>query len=228
MPGFLDVPVAGAYHLVHWLVSLTTPVAGSFAVVLAIVGFTVAVRLALHPFARAAVRGERARTALLPEIRKLQEKHRGNREKLAAEMTKLQQESGTSMFVGCLPMVAQLPFFWVMYHLFSTAVIAGTPNALLTAALFGVPLGAHGLAAAPVVFVVAGALAVVAWLSIRWQDRQRDLTAPGAKLLRLLPYGTVLVTLFVPLAASLYVLTTTTWTVAERALLRRRADSPVG
>lgn len=68
-------------------------------------------------------------------------------------------------------------------------------------------------------FVVAGPLAVVAWFSIRWQDRQRDLAAPGARFLRLLPYGTVAATTFVPLAASLYLLTTTTWTVVERAIL---------
>ncbi|MEV0071357.1 MULTISPECIES: membrane protein insertase YidC [unclassified Amycolatopsis] len=221
MPEIFDVPVAGAYHLVHWLASATEPLTGSFAAAAAIVLFTVAVRLLLVPFARAAARGQQARTALAPEIRKLQEKHGKNREKLAAEMAKLQQESGTSMFVGCLPMLAQLPFFWVMYHLFSTAVISGAPNALLGSTLFGITLGAHGLAAAPVVFVVAGLLAVVAWFSIRWQDRQRDLTAPGARFLRLLPYGTVAVTAFVPLAASLYLLTTTTWTVVERAVLYR-------
>ncbi|WP_326565528.1 membrane protein insertase YidC [Amycolatopsis rhabdoformis] len=218
---FLDVPVAGAYHLVHWLADATEPVTGSLAAAAAIVVFTVAVRLLLVPFARAAARGQQARTALAPEIRKLQEKHGKNREKLASEMAKLQQESGTSIFVGCLPMLVQLPFFWVMYHLFSTAVIAGAPNALLGSTLFGVALGAHGLAAAPVVLVVAGLLAVVAWLSIRWQDRQRDLTAPGARFLRLLPYGTVAVTAFVPLAASLYLLTTTTWTVVERMVLNR-------
>lgn len=221
MPEIFDVPVAGAYHLVDWLASATEPLTGSFAAAAAIVLFTVAVRLLLVPFARAAARGQRARTALAPEIRKLQEKHGKNREKLAAEMAKLQQESGTSMFVGCLPMLAQLPFFWVMYHLFSTAVISGAPNALLGSTLFGITLGAHGLAAAPVVFVVAGLLAVVAWFSVRRQDRRRDLTAPGARVLRLLPYGTIAVTAFVPLAASLYQLTTTTWTVVERAILTR-------
>ncbi|QRP47625.1 membrane protein insertase YidC [Amycolatopsis sp. FDAARGOS 1241] len=221
MPGFLDLPVEGAYHLVHWLASATEPVTGSFAAAVAIVLFTVAVRLLLVPFARAAARGQRARTALLPEIEKLRKKHGNDRDTLAAEMARLQQESGTSLFVGCLPMVAQLPFFWVMYHLFSAAVIAGAPNALLGSTLLGLSLGAHGLAAAPLVFVVAGLLAVVAWFSIRWQDRQRDFSAPGARFLRLLPYGTVLVTAFVPLAASVYVLTTTTWSVVERMVLHR-------
>ncbi|WFE26995.1 membrane protein insertase YidC [Solwaraspora sp. WMMD791] len=40
------------------------------------------------------------------------------------------------------------------------------------------------------------------------------------RLLPLLPYGTVLVALVVPLAAGLYLATTTTWTVLEQSVLR--------
>jgi YidC/Oxa1 family membrane protein insertase len=54
----------------------------------------------------------------------------------------------------------------------------------------------------------------VAW----WSARR--LATPIA-LLRLLPYGTVIVAAFVPPAAGLYLLTSTTWTVVERAMLRR-------
>jgi len=213
MFGFLDVPVEGAYHLIHVLT-------GPLSTALAIVVFTLGVRLLLHPLARSAARGERARTALLPEIRALQEKHGRDRERLAAEMTKLQQESGTSLFVGCLPMLLQLPFFMVMYRLFTTAMIGGEPNSLLGATLLGTPLGAHGLAGGPLVFVIAAGLAVVAWFSVRLQPVPEN-PVPGGKLLRLLPYGTVLAMIVVPQAAGIYLLTTTAWTVAERALLRR-------
>lgn len=217
MFGFLDVPVEGAYHLIHALT-------GTLSTALAIVVFTLSVRLLLHPLARSAARGERARAVLMPEIRALREKHGGDRDRLAAEMTKLQQESGTSLFVGCLPLLLQLPFFTVMYRLFTTPTIGGEPNSLLGATLFGTPLGAHGLAGSPLVFVVAAGLAAVAWFSVRWQDRHRDTTAdvPGGRLLRLLPYGSVLATLVLPQAAGLYLLTTNAWSAAERALLRRR------
>jgi YidC/Oxa1 family membrane protein insertase len=213
MFGFLDVPVEGAFHLIHVLT-------GPLSTALAIVVFTLGVRLLLHPLARSAARGERARTALLPEIRALQEKHGRDRERLAAEMTQLQQESGTSLFVGCLPMLLQLPFFMVMYRLFTTATIGGEPNSLLGATLLGTPLGAHGLTGSPLVFVIAAGLAVVAWFSVRRQPAPAS-GVPGGKLLRLLPYGTVLATLVVPQAAGIYLLTTTAWSAAERALLRR-------
>lgn len=214
MFGFLDVPVEGAYHLIHTLT-------GPLSTALAIVAFTLCVRLLLHPLARSAARGESARAALMPEIKALQAKHGRDRDRLAAEMTKLQQASGTSLFVGCLPMLLQLPFFMVMYRLFTTPSIGGEPNSLLGATLLGTPLGAHGLAGSPLVFVIAAGLAVVAWCSVRLQSRGGTAEVPGGKWLRLLPYGTVLATLVVPQAAGIYLLTTTAWTAAERALLRR-------
>jgi len=41
-------------------------------------------------------------------------------------------------------------------------------------------------------------------------------------LSRALPYATVAIAAVVPLAAGIYLLTTTAWTTAERTLLRRR------
>ncbi len=49
----------------------------------------------------------------------------------------------------------------------------------------------------------------------------RPAAVPGW-LTRLLPYTTVVIAAIVPLAAGIYLLTTTAWTTAERALLRRR------
>jgi YidC/Oxa1 family membrane protein insertase len=40
-------------------------------------------------------------------------------------------------------------------------------------------------------------------------------------LIRVLPFGTALIAAVLPLAAGLYLLTTTTWSAAERAVFRR-------
>jgi YidC/Oxa1 family membrane protein insertase len=45
-----------------------------------------------------------------------------------------------------------------------------------------------------------------------------------AAVAKVLPYFTAVIALFVPLAAGIYLLTTTAWTLAERAALRRRAQ----
>lgn len=222
-----DAPVDGAYHLVSAIVSVIEPAAGQFAVAAAIVLFTVAIRLLLHPLSRAAVRGERSRSVLLPRIAELRTKYKDDPDRLRAEVTKVQAESGSSLFAGCLPMLAQLPVFWLMYKLFTTATVAGAPNALLAGSLFGAPLGSAWplVSATPVFGVLAVLLALVAWFTVRWQARRTEGTpaAPGAALIRLLPFGTVATAAVLPLAAGLYLLTTTTWTVLERALLYRSA-----
>jgi YidC/Oxa1 family membrane protein insertase len=43
-----------------------------------------------------------------------------------------------------------------------------------------------------------------------------------------LPYFTVVVAAFVPLAAGVYLLTTTAWTLAERALVQRALAARAG
>ncbi|WP_425424561.1 hypothetical protein [Streptomyces katrae] len=45
-------------------------------------------------------------------------------------------------------------------------------------------------------------------------------------VLPLLSFGTLITAAVVPLAAGLYLLTTTAWSVAERAWLQRRAARP--
>jgi YidC/Oxa1 family membrane protein insertase len=123
------------------------------------------------------------------------------------------------MFAGCLPALAQIPFVTVMYRLFTSTAVGGHANALLGGTVFGAPLGGHffaALAAGNVavflgLFVLLGALA---WYSSRWQAKQ----AQGPALVRLLPYGTVLMASVIPLAAGIYLLVTNAWTVAERVV----------
>jgi YidC/Oxa1 family membrane protein insertase len=161
----------------------------------------------------------------MPEIRKISERHAKNPERVQREVAKLQAESGTTLLAGCLPMLAQLPFFWVMYNLFNTAMVAGHSNQLLAGTIFGAPLGIHWplFASTPAYLALALVLAVVAYFSSRRQLRQLDETASPMtrRLARFLPFGTLVTAAFIPLAAGLYLLTTTAWTLLERTLLLR-------
>lgn len=186
---------------------------------LAIVLFTIVVRLALHPFYRAAVRGEKAKAKLAPEIQKLQKKYGKDMMRFSEESQKVYKRNGVSMFAGMLPMLATVPFFMVVYQ------VVTTPNPLLEGTLFGISLGTHFTTGfAWVFFVLFGLLALVAHVTVKWQQSRMTATpAPGfmTGLVKVLPFGTILVAAYLPLAAGLYLLTTTTWTIAERALLYR-------
>ncbi|MEU9131786.1 YidC/Oxa1 family membrane protein insertase [Kitasatospora sp. NPDC048540] len=212
-----------AVRVAHDIVSALAQVVPTAA---AIVLFTVAVRLALHPLARAAARGEKVRMRLAPQVAELNRKHKGKPEKLQAAMAELYRTEKSSPLAGCLPMLVQIPFFSVMYRLFTNG------NDLLDHTLFGVPLGLHvGAAHGPAQLVVFGALyaalAAVGYASFRRARRlSAGTTAPGAAFAPYLSFLTVLFAALVPLAAGVYLLTTTAWTVAERAWLHRDVPAP--
>jgi YidC/Oxa1 family membrane protein insertase len=221
-------PLAAAigvlYAAVTALTAFLTPLLGSASAAAAIVALTMLIRTALLPLGVAQVRGELARAALAPKLRELQQKYRNNPERLRRELTALYQREGTSPLAGCLPALAQAPVFTVLYGLFLTAEVSGEANVLLSSTLAGVPLGAQLLettGAGLLVFAgLLGLLIIVAALTRRL-TLATPADMPGAGLIRLLPFGTVLIAAIVPLAAGLYLLTTTAWTVAERTVLRR-------
>ena len=227
-----DVPVSIAAALVGGLADALDPVAGGLSTALAIVLFTAGVRLALVPLAVSAAKGERARARLMPKVQALQKKHAKNPQRLQREMAALYEAEGATPVAGCLPMVAQVPFFMVMYRLFVSATVAGHQNALLAHTLLAAPLGQNwigvlggGLLSPPsLVFLgLFALLAVVAAVT----SRRVTAEGPVGALARVMPFGTIAVAAFVPLAAGLYLLTSGAWTAAERAVLHRRAAAAV-
>jgi YidC/Oxa1 family membrane protein insertase len=244
MSSFLGVPVDAAYHLVSGLTGILTPVLGGLAAVAAIVVFTMAVRLLLMPLSLRALRGQAAQARLAPQLVALRQRHGKQPERLQREMAALYKREGTGMFAGFGPLLLQWPFLSVMYLLFRSPTVGGTANTLLTHDLFGVPLGAHwlsgsGLASAQgVVFVgLFALLAGLCWLTSRLGRLMTAQAtgispAPGAAaaagaagrpglLVRTLPYLTVVIAAFAPLAAGIYLLTTLAWSLAERVLYSR-------
>jgi YidC/Oxa1 family membrane protein insertase len=235
MSSFFGVPVDAAYHLVSGLTGILTPVLGGLAAVAAIVAFTMAVRLLLMPLSLRALRGQAAQARLAPQLVALRQRYGKQPERLQREMAALYKREGTSMFAGFGPLLLQWPFLSVMYLLFRSPTVGGTANTLLTHDLFGVPLGAHWLSGAGVVsaqgVVFVGLFALLAalcWLSARLgrlMTAQATGISPAAGspglLVRALPYLTVVIAAFAPLAAGIYLLTTLAWSLAERMLYSR-------
>jgi YidC/Oxa1 family membrane protein insertase len=237
MFGFLDPVVSLAYHLVTALTHLLTPLAGASAAAAAIVVFTLAVRVVLLPLSYYALRGQARQARLQPQLAELRRRYAGQPERLNRELAEFYQREGGGLLIGCLPLLAQLPFFSAMYRLFLSSSVGGHPNGLLTHRLLGVPLGAHWLGAGLVsphglVFALLLALlAVVCWLSARLARRTAAATGAAnpdraaAWLAWVLPFTTVVIAAFVPLAAGIYLLVSTSCTVAERATLGRLGAS---
>ncbi|WP_017569505.1 YidC/Oxa1 family membrane protein insertase [Nocardiopsis halotolerans] len=230
-------PIAAAMTLLSTtltaLTSLLTPLTGGLAAGLAVVVLTMAVRLLLVPLGVMQVRAEKARARLAPQLAKLTTRHRANPERLVAEQRRVYAEAGTSPLAGCLPSLAQIPVMIAVYGVFVGAGDAEEP--MLTHTLGGVELGAtmlggaDGASAAPVFAVLLALIALVAWANRRYlvlpTMRANTAANPGGLqppgILTYMQFTTVVVAAFVPLAGGLYLLTSGSWALGERLLLRR-------
>ncbi|MFJ2675208.1 YidC/Oxa1 family membrane protein insertase [Streptomyces sp. NPDC087525] len=233
-------------NLVGHLANLLQPLFSAGAAAAAIILFTACVRLAIHPLSRAAARGQKARTKLAPQIAELRKKHGKNPERMQKALMELHAKEKVSPLSGCLPSLLQMPAFFLMYHLFSNRTIGGERNELLGHSLFAAPLGdrwtdalAHGGLLGGAGLVYLGLFAIVAGVATFNFRRMKIQMAhapampagpdgqqvPGmgamTKMMPLLSFATLFTVAVVPLAAALYVVTSTTWTAAERYFLYR-------
>ncbi|MEU2231165.1 YidC/Oxa1 family membrane protein insertase [Streptomyces vietnamensis] len=222
--------------LVERLADLLQPLFATTATAAAIVSFTLLVRAAIHPLSRAAARGQKARTRLAPQLAAIRKKHAKNPERMQKAIAELHAEEKVSPLAGCLPSLLQAPAFFLMFHLFSSGRMAGH-------SLFAAPLGDHyadaladGGVFGPaglvylVLFAIVGAVATYNYRRARRQPAPVavDPGQPGAavaagmaRYLPLLSFATLISVAVVPLAAALYIVTSTTWTAVERAFLYR-------
>lgn len=92
-------------------------VAGTnWAWILAIVFLVVTVRVILFPVFVKQIKSQRAMQALQPQVKALQEKHKGDRETLQKEMMELYRKEKANPLMGCLPMFLQIPVFLGLFH----------------------------------------------------------------------------------------------------------------
>jgi YidC/Oxa1 family membrane protein insertase len=72
---------------------------------------------------------------LQPKLKEIQEKHKGDREKLAQEQMRLYKEHGVNPLGGCLPMLVQMPIWFALYQ----SLIQLAHEGLLTEGFLWIP-----------------------------------------------------------------------------------------
>jgi YidC/Oxa1 family membrane protein insertase len=82
----------------------------------AIILFTLAVMLVLSPLAIKSTRSMIRMQRLQPELKKLQAKHKDDREALNREMMAFYKANNVNPFSSCLPLLLQMPVFIVLYR----------------------------------------------------------------------------------------------------------------
>ncbi|MER5524994.1 membrane protein insertase YidC [Streptomyces sp. NPDC002677] len=117
---------------------------------LSIVSLVILIRICLIPLFVKQIKATRAMQTLQPEMKKIQERYKNDKQRQSEEMMKLYKESGTNPLSSCLPILAQSPFFFALYHVLNgiaTGSTIGVINESLLASarkahIFGAPLAA--------------------------------------------------------------------------------------
>jgi len=117
---------------------------------LSIVSLVILIRICLIPLFVKQIKSTRAMQTLQPEMKKIQERYKSDKQRQSEEMMKLYKDAGTNPLSSCLPILAQSPFFFALYHVLNgiaTGTTIGVINEELLASarkahIFGAPLAA--------------------------------------------------------------------------------------
>ena len=116
MLNIIYYPVSAILWFWHKVFGFVLSPDSGFAWALSVIFLVFTLRaLLFKPFV-SQVRSMRKMQEFQPQIKKLQEKYKGDKQKLAEEMQKLQKEHGVNPLGGCLPVLVQLPVFIGLFH----------------------------------------------------------------------------------------------------------------
>jgi YidC/Oxa1 family membrane protein insertase len=83
----------------------------------AIVALTITIRAILLPLTLKQVKSMRGLQLIAPEMKKVQEKYKDDKQRQQQEMMKLYSEHKVNPFASCLPLLAQLPVFISLFYM---------------------------------------------------------------------------------------------------------------
>jgi YidC/Oxa1 family membrane protein insertase len=80
-----------------------------------IVGLVIVIRILLIPLFVKQIKSQRNLQLIQPQMKEIQKKYAGDREKQSQEMMKLYRETGTNPLASCLPIILQAPIFFALF-----------------------------------------------------------------------------------------------------------------
>ncbi|MDT0411215.1 MULTISPECIES: membrane protein insertase YidC [Streptomyces] len=249
---FITTPVSWVIVQFHTLYGWIFGPDTGWAWGLSIVSLVIIIRICLIPLFVKQIKATRAMQTLQPEMKRIQERYKSDKQRQSEEMMKLYKESGTNPLSSCLPILVQSPFFFALYHVLdgiaSNKKIGVINDKLLDSAqqahIFGAPLaakftsGADSLGAdLTTVRIVTACMIVMMSASQFFTQRQlmtknvdTSVKTPFMQQQKMLMYVfPVMFAVFginFPVGVLLYWLTTNVWTMGQQMFVIRQNPTP--
>jgi YidC/Oxa1 family membrane protein insertase len=186
-----------------------------------IVGLTVIVRLAIVPLTIKSIKGMNAMRALQPQVKQIQEKYKGDRQKMNEAMMRFYKENKVNPFASCLPLLLQLPVFMALFFLLNGGEfkdqVGASENFLfitdITAKATGVEL------IVLMVLFIGSQMASTLVMSVTADKTQQ-------RIMLLLPLVFAAFIPNFPAGLIIYWITTNFWTLGQQLVVRRLSPPP--
>jgi YidC/Oxa1 family membrane protein insertase len=203
---------------------------------LSIIVMTLVVRACLLPLTLKQFHGMQRLAKVQPEIKRLQEKYKDDKQRLNQEMMRFYQENKVNPFSSCLPLVAQLPVFISLFYMLrkdlrfdicpEVQTAAGAPPKPPVICGSGGDAGflfipdltdkATGWVLAVLIILYVGSQLFSTLLMSTTTDRNQKM------IMLALPFVFVIFVIQFPAGLLLYWITTNCWTIVQQAIVRKR------
>jgi YidC/Oxa1 family membrane protein insertase len=200
---------------VHWLLerfhSMGLPWAWS------IVATTIVVRIVLVPLTVRQIHSMQSLQKHAPEMKEIQRKYKGDRQKLNEELMKFYRENHINPAASCLPLIAQLPVFFALFFVlrdFSKTPPPGSLSWLHIVPDISAKANAHWSGYLLLAIYAGSQVASSYFMSTTMDKAQRV-------ILMVLPLVFITVVAHFPTGLVLYWVTTNLWTVGQGLITRR-------
>ena len=192
---------------------------------LAIILLTLIIRLLLYPLNVKAIKSQKDLQTIQPEIEKIKEKHKDNKEKMGPELMALYKERNINPFSSCLPVLIQLPFLIAIYKVFFNILSKGEGMGALYTFVPN-PGTIDTIAFGFINFIEKNIwIALLAGLAQFWQSKmmmskKQQVSSPmAAQMMYMMPVITVIIGANFPAGLTFYWLINTLFSVAQQYLV---------
>jgi YidC/Oxa1 family membrane protein insertase len=189
----------------------------------AIIGLTVVVRAAILPLTFRQVRSMQALQRLQPEMKRIQERYKDDKQRQQQEMMKFYQEHGVNPLASCLPLLLQLPFFLSLFYLLRSSTfkedIKGEESFLFIPNL-AKPLTGHPAALITMIVLYVVTQLISTMVSTMSADPNQR------RLMLALPFVFVFFVFRFEAGLLVYWVATNCWTIGQQLFIKRFLPPP--
>src|SRR4051812_24830624 len=189
-----------------------------------IIGLTIVVRIAILPLTFKQVRSMQALQRLQPEMKKIQQRFKDDKQRQQQEMMAFYKEHQVNPLGSCLPLILQIPFFIGLYQTLRSAPFkreVAESSQFFFIPNITKPLTGHTTELVIMIVLYVGTQLLSSYVSsFNVQDKNQK------RLLFLFPFLFVPVVINFEAGLLIYWITTNCWTIGQQLFVRKFLPPP--